>query len=128
VTDEGNKPPIGRVESIRLIRDSVPEKMRGNGATADVRQMSLGQFGMALRVQLVQEAQEAVKAETREALKIHLADALQLLQELAALERISMPELEATCAKRAEDLGGFGRRFYILLPSDSQGEDGLPVT
>jgi predicted house-cleaning noncanonical NTP pyrophosphatase (MazG superfamily) len=128
LTDEGNEPPVRGVEHIKLIRDGVPDKMRESGATADVQQMPLGRFGMALRAQLVQEAQEAVKAETRETLQIHLADALQLLQELAALERISMPELETTCAKRAEDLGGFGRRFYILLPSDSQGEDGLPVT
>ena len=128
MTDEGNEPPVSGVEYIKLIRDSVPEKMRGSGATADIRQMPLGRFGMALRAQLVQEAQEAGRPQTRETLQIHLADALAVLHELAALEHISMPELEATCEKRAENLGGFGRRFYILSPSDSQGEGGVLVT
>jgi predicted house-cleaning noncanonical NTP pyrophosphatase (MazG superfamily) len=126
VTDTDNEFPVNGVESIKLIRDSVPEKMRESGATADIRQMPLARFGMALRLQLVQEAQQAVKAQTRDTLQIHLADALDVLHELAALERISMLELEATRDKRAEDLGSFGRRFYILLPSGSQGEGGLP--
>jgi predicted house-cleaning noncanonical NTP pyrophosphatase (MazG superfamily) len=123
VTDEGNESPVSGTEYIKLIRDSVPEIMRESGATADIRQMPLGQFGMALRLQLVQEAQQAVTAQTRETLQIHLADALDVLHELAALERISMLELEATGEKRAEDLGGFGRRFYLLSSRDSQDEE-----
>ena len=98
-----------RVE--KLIRDRLPEIMRGQGLVVFDRRLQDGEFAAALRAKLVEEAAEAVAASADD-LAGELVDVLEVLQALAAVSGLTMDQVEAArLAKRAER-GGFDGRVY----------------
>lgn len=99
-----------RVE--KLIRDKLPEIMRGQGLAVFDRRLDDADYLAALKVKLVEEASEARDAVTAEELAGELADLAEVVLALMAAAGLSAEEVERRrLAKRAER-GGFDDRVF----------------
>ncbi|MBA4014366.1 MAG: hypothetical protein C0481_21115 [Phenylobacterium sp.] len=107
----------------KLIRDRLPEIMRGQGLAVFDRRLDDAEFVSALGDKLVEEANEARLANPDE-IAGELADVLEVVHALAAAHGLSLQEVEvARLAKRAER-GGFDARVYNAAV---EATDGLPA-
>lgn len=99
-----------RVE--KLIRDKLPEIMRGQGLAVFDRRLDDAAFVEALKTKLAEEAIEARDAATRDELAEELADLSEVVMALMAATGVTAAEIEdKRLAKRAER-GGFDARVY----------------
>ncbi len=98
----------------KLVRDNIPEIIRKNGEKPLVRTLSVREFSIELRKKLVEEAQEAIGAKTKDALIEELADIQEVFLSLCDVEKITPAEVTA-CAKRKKKLrGGFAKSIFLL--------------
>lgn len=99
-----------RVE--KLIRDKLPEIMRGQGLAVFDRRLDDAAFIEALKTKLCEEAAEARDARSRDELAEELADLSEVVLALMSAAGVTAEEVEAKrLAKRAER-GGFDERVY----------------
>lgn len=95
----------------KLIRDRLPEIMRGQGQRVFERTLDDATYLTELKRKLVEESAEAASADA-DSLVEELADVLEVLMALAQAGGASFGDVEAKrCAKRAER-GGFDGRTY----------------
>jgi predicted house-cleaning noncanonical NTP pyrophosphatase (MazG superfamily) len=95
----------------KLIRDRLPEIMRGQGQRVFERTLDGAEYQAELRRKLVEEAAEAACAGD-DSLMEELADVLEVVIALAAASGATLGDVEAKrLAKRAER-GGFEGRVY----------------
>ena len=107
----------------KLIRDRLPEIMRGQGLAVFDRRLDDAEFVSALGDKLVEEANEARLANPDE-IAGELADVLEVVHALARVHGLSLQDVEtARQAKRAER-GGFDARAYNAAV---EATDGLPA-
>lgn len=99
-----------RVE--KLIRDKLPEIMRGQGLAVFDRRLDDTAYLEALKTKLVEEAAEARDAASADELAGELADLAEVILALMAAAGLSAQEVERRrLAKRAER-GGFDERVF----------------
>lgn len=111
-----------RVE--KLIRDRLPEIMRGQGLAVFDRRLDDAEYLEALKTKLIEEAAEARDAATREELAEELADIAEVVMALTAAAGFAPEEIEARrLAKRAERGGFDGRVFNAAV----EGASDLPA-
>lgn len=107
----------------KLIRDRLPEIMRGQGLAVFDRRLDDAEFVVALGEKLVEEAREAQLARPDE-IAGELADVLEVVHALAGAHGLSLQDVDAArLAKRAER-GGFDARIYNAAV---EAADGLPA-
>lgn len=107
----------------KLIRDRLPEIMRGQGLAVFDRRLDDAEYINALGEKLVEEAHEVRLASPHE-IAGELADVLEVAYALARAHGLSPEDVEAArLAKRAER-GGFDARVYNAAV---EAEDGLPA-
>lgn len=110
-----------RVE--KLIRDRLPDIMRGQGLAVFDRQLDHAEYLGALGEKLLEEAHEARLAGPDE-IAGELADVLEVVYALAKAHDLSPEDVESVrLAKRAER-GGFDARVYNAAV---EAADGLPA-
>lgn len=87
----------------KLVRDRIPELFGGT-----TRRLDDGEFRAALRGKLQEEVAEYLDSgETLE-----LADVLEVVSALAALDGVSAERLEELRAQKAAARGSFGERLW----------------
>jgi predicted house-cleaning noncanonical NTP pyrophosphatase (MazG superfamily) len=107
----------------KLIRDRLPDIMRGQGLAVFDRRLDDAEFVAALGEKLVEEAHEARLAGPDE-IAWELADVLEVVHALAQARGLNLQDIEAArLAKRAER-GGFDARVYNAAV---EAEEGLPA-
>jgi predicted house-cleaning noncanonical NTP pyrophosphatase (MazG superfamily) len=99
-----------RVE--KLIRDRLPEIMRGDGLAVFDRRLDDAAFVEALKTKLAEEAAEVREASTREELAEELADIAEVMMALIAAAGLTPQEVEAKRVKKRAERGGFDDRVY----------------
>jgi predicted house-cleaning noncanonical NTP pyrophosphatase (MazG superfamily) len=99
-----------RVE--KLIRDRLPEIMRGDGLAVFDRRLDDAAFVEALRAKLVEEAAEVREACTREELAEELADVAEVMNALIAAAGLTPQEVKAKRLAKRAARGGFDERVY----------------
>ncbi|MFC3077953.1 MazG nucleotide pyrophosphohydrolase domain-containing protein [Phenylobacterium terrae] len=110
-----------RVE--KLIRDGLPEIMRGQGLRVFARALDEAEYLSELKKKLLEEAAEAVGADA-DSLIEELADVLEVVIALAQASGTGLAEVEARrLAKRAER-GGFEGRVYNACVEAEAGSEG----
>ncbi|MBT4577927.1 nucleoside triphosphate pyrophosphohydrolase, partial [bacterium] len=72
----------------KLIRDRIPKIMEQQGQSASVRTLEHGEYVERLQDKLLEEAREAVQAQTSDELREELADLLEVVRSLAAVSGI----------------------------------------
>lgn len=99
-----------RVE--KLIRDKLPQIMRASGLTVFDRQLDGNEFIRCLKLKLVEEAAEAVAADTPAEVLAELADVLEVILALTQASGFSPADLETARLTKLEQRGGFADRVY----------------
>ncbi|WGU38646.1 MULTISPECIES: nucleoside triphosphate pyrophosphohydrolase [unclassified Phenylobacterium] len=110
-----------RVE--KLIRDRLPEIMRGQGLAVFDRRLDDAEFVVALGEKLVEEAHEARLASPSE-IAGELADVLEVVHALAQVHGLSLQDVEAARQAKRAERGGFDARVYNAAV---EAADGLPA-
>lgn len=96
----------------KLIRDRVPEIVRGLGHHLEVRVLTAEEYPAALREKLIEEAREAARAADRGALLEELADLAEVAHALAELEGITEAEIREQRRHKSRSHGTFEGRLY----------------
>ncbi|WP_216651584.1 nucleoside triphosphate pyrophosphohydrolase [Actinomadura litoris] len=104
----------GERSAEKLVRDRIPEIIRSAGRGADTRVAGPEEYRALLRAKLYEEAGEYVASGEPE----ELADLLEVLHALAAVDGITPDDLEARRAAKWERRGGFAERIVLNMPSE----------
>ena len=96
----------------KLVRDRVPEVIRGNGGVPAVSVLDDAGFTAALREKLVEEAGELRDAGGEDVLG-ELADVLEVLHCIAADAGFSVSDIEERRALKRSERGGFEGRVFL---------------
>ncbi len=110
----------------KLVRDFIPEQLIAKGIK--VVYSTVGDFfgrDRFSREKLVEEAEEVLKAKTREELLGELADVADTLDLVLSVNNITPEELSFARAKKNAEKGGF-EKFYYLESTDEPDQDGRP--
>lgn len=102
-----------RTEYRKLVRDRIPELIRREGRTCATAVLSPSEYIATLKDKLVEEAQEAARADAA-GLLAELADIREVVDALAAATGISAPELLQEQTRRRAERGGFENRICLL--------------
>jgi predicted house-cleaning noncanonical NTP pyrophosphatase (MazG superfamily) len=94
----------------KLIRDKIPEMIEQNGGNAVIRQLSQEEFVRFLEMKLDEEAGEYHQDKTVE----ELADILEVVYALAAVQGCTKEELLAVYNEKHEKRGGFEKRLLLI--------------
>ena len=97
----------------KLIRDRIPEIIEQDGKHYMVESMALLEYEQALLEKLVEEAQEARKADEAH-IKNELADILEVIDALLVLKGLSRQTLRKEQLRRRNERGGFEKRLKLL--------------
>lgn len=101
-----------RVAYNKLIRDRIPEVIRGDGHSAVTHVLGEEEYRTALLAKLVEEAEEARTAESAGLLS-ELADVLEVLQASVAALGMTWDDLLGLAAQKRAERGGFDRRIFL---------------
>lgn len=103
-----------RTFSRKLVRDKVPARITAGGEHAEVLELDKGEYLLALRQKLVEEALEVAYATDDEELREELADLLAVAKALVKGSAVhSWEEVEEAEAEKRMRTGGFERRLYL---------------
>lgn len=94
----------------KLVRDEIPRIIRESGKEPVTRTLSQEEAFTALAQKLCEEAQEYRDSGEVE----ELADVMEVVYGIAREHGVSMEEIEAIRARKAEERGGFQQRVYLV--------------
>jgi predicted house-cleaning noncanonical NTP pyrophosphatase (MazG superfamily) len=94
----------------KLIRDKVPEIIRANGEEPITSVADAAEYRELLRAKLVEEVDEVLAADDKEAPE-ELADVLEVVLAFAADLGMDVGQLEEIRRAKAEERGGFADRI-----------------
>jgi predicted house-cleaning noncanonical NTP pyrophosphatase (MazG superfamily) len=93
----------------KLVRDRIPEIMRGEGERPIIHVAGAKEYRKRLTTKLKEETEEFCASESRE----ELADILEVVYAICAVKKISIRDLEAIRKKKKREKGGFNRRIVL---------------
>lgn len=96
----------------KLVRDRIPEKMRGSGREPNTRTLTATEYASALRDKLMEEVAEYLADGGEE----ELADILEVVIALGALQGVTPAKLERLRVSKRQQCGGFDERLALRLP------------
>ena len=99
----------------KLVRDGIPEIIRSSGGSPELVTLDNAQYHWALRLKLVEEANEVMEAEDGD-LVSELADVVEVLTALARANRIDWTVIERTMQEKRTERGGFQHRVWLVTP------------
>lgn len=108
-----------RVEHNKLVRDHIPDIIKGNGETCEVEVLSAERFITEVRKKIVEEASELLSASGRDQTLAEYADLMVALDALTAHFEFSEADIKDALAKNIERKGLFVKR-YFLTTTDEQ--------
>ena len=97
----------------KLVRDRIPEIIARDGREYEVVTMSEHEYREALRMKLVEEAEEAASAGP-DKLMIELADVYEIVDAIMVAYGIDREDVLAEQEKRRAERGGFAERIQLL--------------
>ncbi len=102
----------------KLVRDLIPEVIRAAGGNPRASVLPEEAYRPALRAKLLEEVDELLKAEPAERTEEELADAVEVLMALAALDSIEWGAVEARRVAKRTERGGFEGRVWLARGPD----------
>ncbi len=110
----------------KLVRDAIPDKIRGAGEVVYSRELQPAEFKLALREKLVEEALEALNARSTEGLTEEIADLLTVARALASAEGLVWADVETVENQKRQKRGGFDT--HTFLTSTRREHIGVPAS
>ncbi|MBI2064020.1 MAG: nucleoside triphosphate pyrophosphohydrolase [Candidatus Yanofskybacteria bacterium] len=93
----------------KLVRDKIPEYIRGKGGVPVTHIASKAEYWQKLKEKLIEEIEEFKKDESPE----EFADILEVLDAIADYKSFDKNEIEKIKAKKAEERGKFSGRIIL---------------
>lgn len=93
----------------KLVRDKIPEIIKHNGDTPEVRMASDEEYFAKLKEKLVEEALEFQKDGNPE----ELADVQEIIYAICEAQKMDMSVLEMIRKEKLEKRGGFTKRIIL---------------
>lgn len=93
----------------KLVRDRIPDIIRGEGRIADVRQADEAEYRERLKAKLREEADEFAATPNAE----ELADILEVIAAASQAFGIEGQEIEMVMEEKRQAKGGFEQRFIL---------------
>jgi predicted house-cleaning noncanonical NTP pyrophosphatase (MazG superfamily) len=110
---------MSRVYYNKLIRDAIPEKIKENGETCEVRVIEDGQeFEQELLKKVMEEAQGLSKTRSREAFLSEYADLAVVLDALTKTLEFSEADIKLAIEENVKEKGRFDKRLFLNWSSD----------
>jgi len=106
------KQPNERIYN-KLVRDRIPEIIASTGDTAVARVLDEAQYRTELERKLMEECGEALQTDVTSERLEELADILEAVTALAALEGATFDEVAELARQKREKRGGFGARIFL---------------
>jgi predicted house-cleaning noncanonical NTP pyrophosphatase (MazG superfamily) len=104
----------------KLVRDGIPEKIRGNNEECDIRSVVDEQeFQQELLKKIAEEASSLSRVRTRTDFLDEYADLMVVLNTLAKTMELSEAEIKVALEENIKKKGGFDRRIYLHWSSDT---------
>lgn len=97
----------------KLVRDNIPKIIESKGNTCDCVILEKENYIKALKLKLIEEANEVKEAETKESTMEEIADVLEVLYAYMKEENIKMEEIEKIRLAKKEKNGGFENKLYM---------------
>ena len=94
----------------KAIRDKIPEIIKKDGYTCNVKTLSNEDFLIEIEKKLSEEVTEYQNDKNPE----ELADILEVIYRIAKLKGISKEELEKIRIKKVEERGGFEKNLFLI--------------
>ena len=98
----------------KLVRDNIPQIIRGHGETAQVARVRLTDHPDLIKAKLVEEAFELFWEQESKGLRRELADVLEVMRTICNLNGVDFTEIMAEAERRREDRGGFELGTILL--------------
>jgi len=89
----------------KLVRDKIPEIIVAQGRTPVTRRLTDNEFLTAAKRKLIEESQEALYADSQNALIEELADIAELVDTIAAAASIPLEAISAARKEKAKKKG-----------------------
>ena len=96
----------------KLIRDRVPEILDRRGVEFTTTVLDDADFARALRMKILEEAQEVADAETAADLVEELGDLYEVLMTLAKHEGLDEQDIRTRASAKRKTHGGFAGRLF----------------
>ena len=109
---------MGRIYYNKLIRDKIPEIIKGKGSDFETRELSDKEFEAELLKKIGEESAEVVSATTREEVIREIADVVDVIEEVKEFKQISEDEIENARKSMFEKKGGFKKRLFLIWSAD----------
>ena len=110
----------------KLVRDRIPEIIRGDGKTAMYSKLEKGEVRLgALRLKLLEESRELFRAKSVDEFVKEAADVLEVLQSLALEHGVSWQVVDDAMLSRREQRGGFNNGTFLHAVVDTDNANGI---
>lgn len=103
---------MGKVYN-KLVRDRIPEIIEGNGEKPVIRILDEVEYKGELEKKLNEEYQEVLGTTTSEDRIEELADMLEIIAALAALEGKTLEDVVEVKKQKSLKRGGFEKRIFL---------------
>lgn len=97
----------------KLVRDKIPEKIKNNGEVPYTRVLSDEEFRIELEKKLLEECNEVLKAVSLDDRVEELADVLEVLCAIGALEGKDLDSIISVMKSKREERGGFSQKIFL---------------
>lgn len=114
-----------RFKQNKLWRDTLVDRMQEQGSKIHWNRLNDSEHAAALKIKLLEEADEVCNAYHKQSLLEELADLLEVIHALCDVHQFSFEEVVQTQQKKFQERGGFyGRKFVTIAehPAGSPGE------
>jgi len=109
---------MGRIYYNKLIRDKIPEIIKGEGSEFEVCTLSDEEYEKELLKKVKEEAEEVVAATTRDDIVKEISDVIDVIEEIKEFKQISEDEIESARKLMFEKKGGFKKRLFLIWSAD----------
>ncbi len=105
--------PLRRFSFRKLVRDNIPDILKEKGMKPHIQPLTPELATVWLKAKLVEEADEATRATSRDKVKEELADVFEAAHALAKAYGITQGEIEVARGAKLKSHGGFTNLTFI---------------
>lgn len=103
-------------EHNKLVRDSIPDKIKANGDICETRKVTdSGALKILLQCKLIEETAEFIESKGKE----ELADIVEVVYALATAYGSSPDEIDEIRKAKKEKLGAFDNAVYLVRTANN---------
>ncbi|MFS0559530.1 nucleoside triphosphate pyrophosphohydrolase [Terribacillus sp. 179-K 1B1 HS] len=102
----------------KLVRDHIPTIIQQAGKVPKTTVLDQIRYVEALKVKLLEEADEIHKAEEQNEIVEEAADMLEVLYALLDAKGISLEDIERVREQKREERGGFEEKVFLIEVND----------